>query len=62
MTGESDEMFKSNIEGCLHEHSERNPLLISGTKVNEGTGEMLVLNGISLYSIYELDKTLSNQK
>lgn len=49
MTGESDEMLKASHEACLNEYKERNPFLISGTKVNEGTGVMLVLRGYTTF-------------
>jgi Ca2+-transporting ATPase/Ca2+ transporting ATPase len=49
MTGESDEMLKASLEHCLNEHKNKSPFLISGTKVNEGTGVMLVLRGTLIF-------------
>ncbi|CAD8180394.1 unnamed protein product [Paramecium pentaurelia] len=43
MTGESDEMQKASVEVCLKDQKGKSPFLMSGTKVNEGTGIMLVL-------------------
>lgn len=45
MTGESDEMLKASFEVCLKDGKGKSPFLISGTKVNEGTGVMLILRG-----------------
>ncbi|CAK74066.1 unnamed protein product (macronuclear) [Paramecium tetraurelia] len=43
MTGESDEMLKASLDVCLKDQKGKSPFLMSGTKVNEGTGVMLVL-------------------
>ncbi|CAD8082906.1 unnamed protein product [Paramecium sonneborni] len=43
MTGESDEMSKASFEVCQKDPHGKSPFLLSGTKVNEGTGVMLVL-------------------